>query len=106
MQLIFIGYGVLYQIINEPVPSSHLGCHILNKFLVLIPGLPSCCIFFIFTDTRGMGKLKLHKNSERFGNGIDITFQPGCMTAKPVKPLQQQLSKASSLVVEQQVINL
>jgi len=53
-----------------------------------------------------MGKPELHKNSKRFGYGIDITFHTGGMTAKPVKPSQQQLSKASSLVVERQVINL
>ncbi len=102
MQFIFIGYGVLHQIINKPVTTSHLGCHVLNKFLVLVPGLPSCSIFFIFTDTRCMGKPELHKNSERFGHGIDITFQ----TAKSFKPWQQQLSKVSSLIVERQVINL
>jgi hypothetical protein len=96
MQLIFIGYGILHQIINEPVTASHLGCHILNKFLVLIPGLSSCCIFFILADTRGMGKPELHKNSKRFGHCIDITFQTGGMTAKPVRPSQPLLSKASS----------
>ena len=38
-----------------------------------------------------MGKPELHKNSKRFGYGIDITLQTGSMTAKPVKPSQQQL---------------
>ena len=91
MQFTLIAHNILHQIINEPVPPSHLGCHVLNEFLVLVPGLPSCCIFFIFTDTRCMGKPELHKNCERFSHGIDITLQTGGMTAKPVKPSQQQL---------------
>jgi len=40
-----------------------------------------------------MGKPELHKNSERFGHGIDITFKPGGMTAKPVKPSQHSFQK-------------
>ena len=36
MQLIFIGYDVLCRAINEPMTGSHLGCQILNKFLLLI----------------------------------------------------------------------
>ena len=36
MQLIFIGYGVLQQIINEPVSTRHLDYHKLTKFLILI----------------------------------------------------------------------
>jgi len=52
MQLIFISYGVLHQVINESVTASHLSCHILNKFLVLIPG-PLLAASFSFLPILG-----------------------------------------------------
>ena len=58
--------NILHQVINKPVPSSHLVGHVIHKFLVLIPCLLPCRIFLVIPDPGSVGKPELYVDRQRF----------------------------------------